>query len=556
MSFTAGGAPDRQAPPGRAVPAAAPTRGQLADLVAATPPSGRRRSLGFLAIVATLGSLLFGYDTGVIAGALPYMYLPGEAGGLHLNDVETGLVGGLLAIGAAVGAAFGGHLSDRYGRRHNILLLAAVFFVGALGCALAPSVWVLYPFRIVLGFAVGGASATVPSYLSETAPARVRGPLVAVDQFMIVGGQLLAYTVNAFIASASGGPSAVVEHDPTGEFADGTRKAWDSLSDIAGLTVTSGNGSTWRWMLVMATIPAVALWIGMRMMPESSRWYAANRRFIEAIGALKRVRDERRDDIVEEIDEMVNLHRVEAQEKWSLRQIWRQRWMRRILLIGLFLGIFDQLTGINTAMYYLPTVLHAAGFSSANAIMLNVVTGFVSFVGSGIGFWLIARFARRQVGIFQEAGVALSLFLLASVFAFGIEPYLGDDDTISGAPAFAPWLVLIVVSLFVFVKQSGTVMWVLQSELFPARIRGTAMGVAVSGVWVMNAIVTFAFPLMISHLGPVWTYVVFGAINIVALVFYIVAVPETKHSTLEQIELSFRERYGFETKVPIAERVG
>lgn len=537
-------------------PVVVPTRAEIEDLVAATPPSGKRRSLGFLAIVATLGSLLFGYDTGVIAGALPYMYLPGEAGGLHLNDVETGLVGGLLAIGAAFGAMYGGRLSDRYGRRHNILLLAAVFFIGALGCAISPNVWVLYPFRIILGFAVGGASATVPSYLSETAPARVRGPLVAIDQFMIVGGQLLAYTVNAFIASASGGPSAVVEHDPSGRFATGAHEEWDTLSGIAGLTVTSGNGSTWRWMLVIATIPAIALWVGMRMMPESSRWYAANLRFAEAIGALKRVRDERKDDIVEEIDEMANLHRVEAQEKWSLRQIWRQRWTRKILLIGIFLGFFDQLTGINTAMYYLPTVLHSAGFSSANAIMLNVVTGFFSFVGSGIGFLLIAKFARRHVGIYQEAGVALSLFLLAGVFAFGIQPYLREDDTISGAPAIAPWLVLIVVSLFVFVKQSGTVMWVLQSELFPARIRGTAMGAAVAGVWVMNAIVTFAFPLMISNLGPVWTYVVFGGINIVALVFYIVAVPETKYSTLEQLELSFREKYSAEGAGPVTEQVG
>lgn len=523
---------------------AVPTRAQVESLVAGTPPSGRRRTLGFLAVVATLGSLLFGYDTGVIAGALPYMNLPGGAGGLGLSNVETGLVGALLAIGAAIGALYGGRLSDRFGRRHNIMLLAVVFFVGALGCVLAPTVLALYPFRVVLGFAVGGASATVPSYLSETAPARVRGPLVAIDQFMIVGGQLLAYSVNAVIANSSGGPEAIVRNDPTGHFASGSHIPWDKLSDIAGLTVSGGNGSTWRWMLVVATIPAIALWIGMRMMPESARWHAANFRFVEAIGALKRVRDERKDDIVEEIDEMVDLHRIEAQEKWSLRQIWAQRWTRRILVIGVFLGFFDQLTGINTAMYYLPTILHAAGFSSASAITLNVVSGLASFIGSALGFLLIAKFARRHVGIYQETAVAICLFLLAGVFAFGIEPYLQSDDTLSGAPMIAPWLVLIVVSLFVFAKQSGTVMWVLQSELFPARLRGTAMGASVAGVWVMNAIVTFVFPLMISNLGPVWTYVAFGAINVVALIFYITVVPETKYSSLEQLELSFREKFG------------
>lgn len=536
---------------------AVPTRAQVADLIAATPPSGKRRTLGFLAVVATLGSLLFGYDTGVIAGALPYMNLPGGAGGLGLSNVETGLVGALLAIGAAIGALYGGRLSDRFGRRHNIMLLAVVFFVGALGCVLAPTVWALYPFRVVLGFAVGGASATVPSYLSETAPARVRGPLVAIDQFMIVGGQLLAYSINAIIANNSGGPEAIVRNDPTGHFASGSHIPWDKLSDIAGLTVSGGNGATWRWMLVVATVPAIALWIGMRMMPESARWHAANFRFVEAIGAIKRVRDERKDDIVEEIDEMVDLHRVEVQEKWSLKQIWAQRWTRRILLIGVFLGFFDQLTGINTAMYYLPTILHAAGFSSASAITLNVVSGLASFIGSALGFVLIAKFARRHVGIYQETAVAICLFVLAGVFAFGIEPYLQSDDTLSGAPMIAPWLVLIVVSLFVFAKQSGTVMWVLQSELFPARLRGTAMGASVAGVWVMNAIVTFVFPLMISNLGPVWTYVVFGAINVVALIFYITVVPETKYSSLEQLELSFREKFGSPQAVAVsaAERV-
>jgi major inositol transporter-like SP family MFS transporter len=520
-----------------------PNRGQLDALIAGTPPSGKRRSLGFIAIAATLGSLLFGYDTGVIAGALPYLELPEAGGGLHLDDVETGLIGALLAIGAASGAFFGGRLSDRYGRRHNILLLAVVFFIGALGCTLAPSIWLLYPFRIVLGFAVGGAAATVPAYLSESAPKRVRGPLVAIDQFMIVGGQLLAYSVNAMIARSNGGPCGVVESDPTGQYLNGECVSWDILKHVEGIVLQAGNGATWRWMLVVATIPAIALWIAMRMMPESSRWYAANRRFVEAIGALKRVRDESKDDIAEEIDEMVEIHRQDQREKWSLAQVWSTRWTRKILLIGLFLGFFDQLTGINTAMYYLPRILQAAGFNSADSITLNVVTGAASFVGSAIGFILIAKLARRHVGIYQEFGVSLCLFALAAVFALSITPYLDAEGVINGAPSYAPWLVLALVSVFVFVKQSGTVMWVLQAELFPAMVRGSAMGVSVAGVWIMNAVVTFVFPLMITNFGPVGTYTVFGAINVVALVFYLKAVPETKHSSLEQLEVTFRENY-------------
>jgi major inositol transporter-like SP family MFS transporter len=194
-------------------------------------------------------------------------------------------------------------------------------------------------------------------------------------------------------------------------------------------------------------------------------------------------------------------------------------------------------------MYYLPIILHSAGFSSADSITLNVISGVASVIGSAVGFLLIARFARRTVGIYQEAGVTICLFALAAVFAVGITPFMGADGSLAGAPELAPWLVLIVVSLFVFIKQSGTVMWVLQAELYPAGVRGSAMGAAVACVWLMNAVVTFAFPLMISNLGPVWTYVTFGAINVVALAFYVVFVPETKYASLEELEIIFRKKY-------------
>ena len=189
------------------------TPDKVRDLVATTPASGKKCSLGAIAAVATLGSLLFGYDTGVIAGALPYMYMPGNAGGLHMTTFEEGWVGGLLCIGAAAGAFFGGRLSDRYGRRHNITLLAIVFLFGAIGCAIAPNIWVLYLARVILGFAVGGASATVPVFLGETAPKRLRGVLVATDQMMIVFGQFMAFSMNAVIARWQGGPTVTLTGD-------------------------------------------------------------------------------------------------------------------------------------------------------------------------------------------------------------------------------------------------------------------------------------------------------------------------------------------------------
>lgn len=152
------------------------SRERLEELVKTTPASGKKRSLGLIALVATLGSLLFGYDTGVISGALPYMYLPHAAGGLGLTTAEEGWIGGLLCLGAALGASVGGKLSDKYGRRHNITLLAIIFFFGAVGCALSVNIWMLYVFRVILGFAVGGASATVPVFLGETAPSASVAP--------------------------------------------------------------------------------------------------------------------------------------------------------------------------------------------------------------------------------------------------------------------------------------------------------------------------------------------------------------------------------------------
>ena len=527
------------------------TPDKVRELVASTPPSGKKRSLGAIAAVATLGSLLFGYDTGVVAGALPYMHMPGSAGGLEMTTFEEGWVGGLLCIGAAAGAFFGGRLSDRYGRRHNITLLAIVFLFGAIGCAIAPSIWVLYLARVVLGFAVGGASATVPVFLGETAPKRLRGVLVATDQMMIVFGQFLAYAMNALLARWHGGPTLHITGDAIDEHGTvlaqgGTDVAWETIRYAvnAAQITDAGNGMTWRYMLILCSLPAIALWIGIRMMPESSRWYAANLRIAEAIGALKRVRDERHDDVAEEVNEMLDVQRAEAkQEKWSLLQILKIKWARKLLYIGIVLGLADQLTGINTAMYYTPKILSAAGVPMEDAISLNVVSGAISFIGSAFGLWLVAKFARRHVGMYQELGITISLAAMACVFGFFISPYLNEDGNIEGAPSFAPWLVLVIICLFVFIKQSGTVTWVLVSEIYPAAVRGTALGIAVATLWLANAVVSIAFPPLMENVGGAGTYAIFAAINFLSFLFYWKVVPETKFHSLEELELKFKEDY-------------
>lgn len=530
-----------------AVGRAIPEDSEIPALVRSTPAAGHHRGAILLAAVATMGSLLFGYDTGVIAGALPYMYLPNVAGGLSLDAVTEGFVTAALALGAAFGAVIGGHITDRIGRRANILLLSFIFIVGTVGCTFSVSVWMLYPFRFILGWAVGSASSTVPLYLSETAPKRIRGPLVAVDQFMIVFGQFVAYAMNAVIARMHSGPQVTIANDPSGTYHSGDVVSWDIVKTLTDVTVSGGNGPAWRWMLILATIPAIALWVGMRMMPESPRWFAANERFLEAIGTLKQVRTDD-GEVIDEIREMADLRRAEAdnpsEEAWTLRRAWKIRWTRRIIIIGVFLGIFDQTTGINTAMWYMPKILHSAGFSTTDSISLNVVTGLVSAIGSAIGFILIAKFMRRHVGMFQEGGIVVSLLILAGIFAFGIEPYMSADGEISSAiPAWLPWSVLVVISLFVFIKQSCTIHWVILSEIFPATIRGASQGICVGTLWVFNGIVAFVFPVMMQYLGGSWTYLIFALINVAAFLFYWKVVPETKNYSLEEIEANLEAKY-------------
>ncbi|MFT0847574.1 MFS transporter [Actinomycetaceae bacterium L2_0104] len=531
---------------------------EINNLVDRTPPSGKKRSVKFVALVATLGSLLFGYDTGVISGALPYMQMPKEGNGLALTSVEEGLVGAFLLVGCAFGAFYGGRLSDKYGRRHNILLLAGVFFVGAVGCAVAPNLIFLYPARFILGCAVGGASATVPVYLSETAPKRIRGVLVGIDQLMIVTGQLLAFVVNAIIANVTGGPDVVLKTVREGTTATiggvetlletGKMYSWDIVGklDPSLFTVEHGNGNTWRYMLVVCSIPAIALWIGMRMMPESSRWYAANLRFVDAIGALKRVREEE-DDIAGEMTEMIEAKQKEtSQEQMSLRQIFRIRWLRKLIVIGGLIGIFNQTTGVNTMMYYAPKILQQAGFGTQAAITLTVLTGVASVIGSAFGLFLLARFNRRTVLISGTVGLTVMLGALALIFRFGITPHLDDaGNVLPSMPDFIPYLVVVAIVLFMLFMQSGNApaTWVIVAEIFPSRIRGVAMGFAVLCIWVTNAIITFAFPPIMDVLGPVVTYTVFTLVNIVAVTWMIKVVPETKHSSLEELEAEFEQRY-------------
>lgn len=546
-------------------PASGTIRPDVEQLVATTPPSGKYRGIFVVAAVATLGSLLFGYDTGVISGALPYMYMPRSAGGLAIGPIQEGLVGGVLLIGAALGAVFGGRLSDRWGRRNNLTILAVLFLIGALGTTFAPTALVMYPFRLVLGFAVGGASATVPVYLAESAPKRIRGSIVAVDQLMIVTGQLMAFSMNAVINAAHGGPKVTVSanHNADSLGIGVGQRSWDSIlalqsskggpldaaqfqSFLDHLVISAGNGEAWRWMLVLCTLPAIALWIGIRMMPESARWYLVRGHVRESIGSLKRVRDPRKDGPLEaEVSEMLETRRhqlLENGQKGDLALVWRTPWLRKLLMMGIFLAVINQTTGVNTIMYYAPKVLEYAGMTTSASITAQVANGVTSVIGAALGLWLIFRFRRRQLLIFDIFGVAAALLGIAAIFGFVITPHVSAGDPV---PAWAPFLVLAMMAIFMLIVQStnGTVVWTMMGEMFPSHVRGVMNGTAIFFMWVVNAVITFTFPTLMARLGGATTYTIYGVLNLIIGIVLVRIMPETSGKSLEEIEQDMEQRY-------------
>jgi major inositol transporter-like SP family MFS transporter len=429
--------------------------------------------------------LAFGYDTGIISGALPFMKLPTSQGGLDLTPMTEGMVTASLLLGAAFGSVGGGRLSDMYGRRHNIKWLAIVFLIGALGTALSPNLSVMIAFRIILGFAVGGASATVPMFIGELAPANRRGPLVSRNELMIVTGQLIAYTTQA-ILGVYGNPA-----------------------------------HAWRWMLGLATIPAVALWIGTFFVPESPRWLVMKRRNGEALDVLRQLREEDPEPELAEINKLVE---ETAVSQANARQHLRTPWIKRITLIGIGFGVVIQLTGVNAIMYFAPTVLISTGLGTNAALLATITNGIVSVGAVAIGLQIIGRANRRTMLKIGMIGLISAQILLA--FAFMLPEQTWRSYLI---------LALMLVYLLFMQMFCSIVFWLMMSEIFPLRIRGLAMGIAIFCQWISNGLVTFFFPILLARIGGN-TFFIFAVINVVALIFEQKYLPETRGKSLERLE--------------------
>ncbi|GAA2786521.1 myo-inositol transporter IolT [Saccharopolyspora taberi] len=449
------------------------------------------RRLRVVTLIATFGGLLFGYDTGVINGALPFMTTD-----LGLTPVTEGLVTSSLLLGAALGAVVGGRLSDRRGRRRNILLLAGIFLVGTLGCTFAPTTAVMVVSRFVLGIAVGGASVTVPTYLAEISPAERRGRLVTQNELMIVSGQLLAFTFNAGIAAALGDSAHV-----------------------------------WRWMLVVATLPAVVLWFGMLVMPESPRWLASKDRFDEALDVLRQVRPAQRAE-----SELAEVRRLAVEDRQSQTGGWRDLatpWIRKLVLVGLGIAVVQQITGVNTIMYYGTQILQTSGFSANGALLANIANGVISVLATFAGIYLLGKVNRRPMLLAGQIGTTCAL-LLVGVVSLALPEGTGRAFIVLG----------LTVTFLAFQQGAiSPVTWLMLSEIFPLKLRGFGFGVAGLTLWLTNFLVGMTFPVLVDALNISNTFFIFVGLGIVAITFVARWVPETRGRSLEGLEEELRTKY-------------
>lgn len=459
------------------------------------------RRMRLIAIISTIGGLCFGYNTGVISGALIFM-----KDDLHLTPTGEGLVTAFLLCGAALGALFGGYLSDKIGRRKTLLYVAIAFFLGALGTSFAWDLSSMIVARLLLGLAVGCSSVTVPIYISELASSHQREHLVTMNELMIVTGQFLGYAINA----------AIVNFYPE-------------------------MSHNWRLMLAIPAIPGLLLWIGMIFVPESPRFYLHNGQVEKARKVLLGLRVE------SEVDrEITDIQRVIAMDdslKGNVLGELKKKWVIQVVLIGLMIVLATRVTGVNTIMYYAPTVLKATGLGDAAAITLTVANGVVSILATLMGMAIISRHSRRKMFFTGQAGVTFCLILIGLSFRYFFHTEMvNGQETVHENFAGASYVILALMLLFLTFMQGwiAPVFWLMLAEIYPLRIRGLGMGIAVFGLWIFDFIIQSVFPLLLHNYGGGMTFGFFAVTNVIILTLLIKFLPETQGLTLEEIENKFR----------------
>ncbi|GMP78625.1 hypothetical protein CsSME_00034491 [Camellia sinensis var. sinensis] len=448
-----------------------------------------------LTVIAGIGGLLFGYDTGVISGAL--LYIKEEFEAVNDSSFLQETIVSMALVGAIIGAAAGGWLNDAYGRKKATLLADVVFAIGSVVMAAAPDPYVLILGRLLIGLGVGVASVTAPVYIAEASPSEIRGGLVSTNVLMITGGQFLSYVVNL------------------------------AFTEVPG---------TWRWMLGVSGVPAVIQFCLMMFLPESPRWLYMKKDKAEAIVVLSRIYGPYR--LEEEINQLSIALEEEEQRKNSVSywDVFKLKEIRLAFLAGAGLQAFQQFTGINTVMYYSPTIVQMAGFSSNQlALLLSMIVAAMNAAGTVLGIYLIDHFGRRKLALSSLSGVIVSLILLSTAFFLQSS---GSSNSLYG------WLAVLGLALYIafFAPGMGPVPWTVNSEIYPESYRGICGGMSATVNWISNLIVAQSFLSVAEAVGTGPTFLILAGVAVIAVVFVVMFVPETKGLSFEEVERIWKMR--------------
>lgn len=441
---------------------------------------------GFIYFFGSFGGILFGYDIGVMTGALPFLQ---HDWNLYNDAGVIGWITSAVMFGAIFGGALAGNLSDKLGRRKMILISSLIFAVGSLLSAISPHDGQIYLIfvRIFLGLAVGAASALVPAYMSEMSPAHLRGRLSGINQTMIVSGMLLSYIVDYLL---KGLPEQLA----------------------------------WRLMLGLAAVPAIILYLGVLKLPESPRFLVKNNRIDQAKQVLSYIRP-----IGEVEDELKDIQNTAVQEESanknsSFKELLSGRF-RYLVIAGVGVAAFQQFQGANAIFYYIPLIVEkATGKAASSALMWPIIQGIILVVGSLVFLWIADKFKRRTLLTLGGTVMGLS-FILPAV----LNIFIKDMD-----PMMIVIFLCIYVAFYSFTWAPLT--WVIVGEIFPLAIRGKASGVASSFNWIGSFLVGLLFPIMTANMPQEAVFAIFGIICLLGVVFIRTRVPETKGHTLEEIE--------------------
>ncbi len=460
-----------------------------------SPPALAKTNLSYLVpicLVATLGGLLFGYDTGVISGAIEFLTVR-----FHLDVVMKGWASGSVLIGCAAGVLIVGPISDRFGRKKALAMAAVLFLASAIGTAIPKEITTFIVFRFLGGVGIGIASMATPMYIAEIAPAHLRGRLVAINQIAIVGGIVLVYFANYFIARSG-------------------NQEWNQ-------------DSGWRWMFASGVLPALLFALLLLKIPESPRWLVEKNRSEEAIAILTRVAGEEHARV-----EVQAIASALSQTQGTWRELTGGA-LRFPLLVGICLAVLQQVTGINVFIYFGTTIFkNMSAATGVDAGMLQqIIIGGASMISTVVAVLTVDRWGRRPLMLLGAAGMGGSLLTMGAM-----AQWLTDPASASG------WMLLAIVAYVVcFGLSVGPVTWVILSEIFPTAVRGRALGLATFCLWLADYVVTQTFPILdapdswmvrqFHHAMPFYLYAFFcGALIIVVWRF----VPETKGKSLEEIE--------------------